>query len=183
MQNITARHRRFVEEYTGEHIGKGAASARAAGYSDRRANRTAYELLQDPDIQAMISERLNELAMSAAEALKRMTDIARGSISEYMEVENGRLVVDVEAVAEQGHLVKRLKTNDEGDVTGIELYSAQDALKTIMDAHGAFNHTQQLEHHAVDSIEVEIIGTEPDIPPAPDTTTEADREAEQEAGR
>jgi len=167
METITARHRRFVEAYTGPEMGNGAASARAAGYSETRARHTAYELLQDDDIQAMITQRLDRLSMSAAEALKRMTDIARGSIADYMQVENGRLTVDVDAVAECGGLIKRMNVEDDGTVTSIELYSAQDALKTLMDAHGAFNHRQKMDHTIGEDITIEVIGEPVDIAPPP----------------
>ena len=151
MKNITPRHRRFVQAYTGEHMGNGAAAAREAGYSESRARNTAYRLLQDEDIQRMISERMEELAMSDAEALKRLSDIARADISDFLEKktfvdehgnEREEVVVNAEAVMEHGGgIIQGFDRNGKP-----KLYDAKDALKTILDLHGAFNHDQKHEH-------------------------------------
>ena len=144
MKNITARHRRFVEQYC-EHF-YGARAAREAGYAESRDRQTAYRLLQDEDISRRIEERLDELAMSSAEATKRLGDIARVSIGDFFYVSaNGRLELDREAVIKHGELVKSLAWDQDGRPK-LKLHDAQQALKTILDAHGAFNHKQALEH-------------------------------------
>jgi phage terminase small subunit len=167
MENITTRHRRFVQLYTGEAMGNGAAAARGAGYSESRARKTAYDLLQDADIQAMITERLDELAMSAAEALKRTSDIARINAADYFEVDDqGRLYLDVSAVQEAGAQIKKITVDEDGRVE-VEFYDKQRALRDIMDAHGVFNHRQKIDHTTVDEITIEVVGDAPDIPPPP----------------
>ena len=169
MENITARHRRFVELYTGEEMGNGAAAARGAGYSETRARHTAYDLLQDEDIQAMITERLDDLAMSAAEALKRTADIARLDASDYFEVDDqGRMSLNVDAVKEAGAQIKKITVDKDGRVE-VEFYDKQRALRDIMDAHGLFNHRQQLEHTAEVGGPVRILY--PEDTPDPDTAT------------
>lgn len=50
---LTARQRRFVEEYGVDR--NGAAAAVRAGYSPRSAKQTAYELLTKPDLQAAVA--------------------------------------------------------------------------------------------------------------------------------
>ena len=159
MKNITTRHRRFVEQYC-THF-NGARAAREAGYAEKHARTQASRLLSDADISALVEERLEDLAMSAAEATKRLADIARSDISEFFRVEEGTLVLDVEAVAESGAVVQQVKLDTEGAHT-IKLYDAKDALKTILDAHGAFNHTQEFEHSGPDGKAVPLTWYDPD---------------------
>jgi phage terminase small subunit len=134
-------------------MGNGAAAAREAGYSEKRAKVTASELLDDPDIQEMVEERFDELGMSSAEAAKRMSDIARADIGQFFEVvtyekdgeEREALVLDKEAVIEHGGgLIKSISFNESGRPK-VKMYDAQKALRLIMKTHGAFNHTQEHE--------------------------------------
>jgi len=152
VKNITARHKRFVEAYC-EHF-NGAQAAREAGYAESRARITASELLSDPDISRMVEERLDDLAMSSAEATKRMADIARGDIGKFFEVveyekdgeEREALVLDKEAVIKHGGgLVKSISFNESGRPK-LKMYDAQKALRLILKAHGAYNHKQEHEH-------------------------------------
>ena len=80
------RHRLFIEEYVADARGNGADAARRAGYSKASANKQAARLLKDPDIKAAIDERLKQLTMSADEATKHITDIARTRMQDYMVV-------------------------------------------------------------------------------------------------
>jgi len=168
MKNITPRHRRFVEEYCGGAKFNGAEAARRAGYAESRANVTASELLADADINQMVEERLDKLAMTAAEATKRLADQARADISDFFSVESGRLVLDVEAVAEDGGgVISEISLSDDG-THKIKLYDAQKALVKILDAHGAFNHRQEIDVTTPDGIEVEFVGEMPDIAAPPE---------------
>lgn len=153
MKNITAQHKRFVEQYC-SHF-NGARAAREAGYAESRDRQTARDLLNDPDINAMVEERLEELAMSAAEATKRMADIARSDIADFFtyvepdddvseDAEEG-LVLNRKAILEKGGgIIQELNWGRYGPK--LKLYDAKDALKNIMDAHGVFNHKQEIEH-------------------------------------
>jgi len=152
MKNITARHRRFVEAYC-EHF-NGARAAREAGYAESRDRQTAHRLLQDEDISGMVEKRLEKLAMSSAEATKRMADIARSDIGQFFTVveyeKDGEtreaLVLDKEAVIEHGGgLVKEISFNETGRPK-LKLYDAQKALKLILKGHGEYNHKQEIEH-------------------------------------
>jgi phage terminase small subunit len=134
-------------------MGNGAAAAREAGYSQKRAKVTASELLDDPDIQEMVQERFDELGMSSAEAAKRMSDIARADIGQFFEVvtyekdgeEREALVLDKEAVIKHGGgLVKSISFNESGRPK-LKMYDAQKALRLILKTHGAFNHKQEHE--------------------------------------
>lgn len=149
MERITPRHKRFVEQFCAHF--EGARAAREAGYAESRAKQTAYDLLQDPDIKAMVEERLDELSMSAAEATKRHSDIARSDIGDFFYLEedkegNHYMVLDQKKVVEEGGgLIKEISWDRNGNPK-IKLYDAKDAQKTIMDAHGVFNHKREVEH-------------------------------------
>jgi len=153
VKNITARHKRFVEAYC-EHF-NGARAAREAGYAESRDKQTANDLLNDPDISAMVEERLEDLAMSSAEATKRMADIARADIADFFKVveytdddgnERTALALDREAVLEQGGgIIKAIHWNENGRPK-LKLHDSQRALEKILKAHGAYNHTQEHEH-------------------------------------
>jgi phage terminase small subunit len=157
MASWTDKQRRFVEEYCRDF--NGAAAARRAGYSERGAKKAANRNLNDPDIRAAVDERLERLAMSAEEATKRMSDIARGDIGQFFEVveyekelDDGTietrttLALDEEAVIENGEgLIKQVRFNESGR-PNLKLYDAQKALRLILKAHGEYNHTQEHEH-------------------------------------
>jgi len=139
-----------------------------AGYSEKTAGQMGHENLKKPEIAAAIDERLEELAMSAAEATKRLADQARADISDFFRVENGRLVLDVEAVAKDGGgVISEISLSDDG-THKIKLYDAQKALVKILDAHGAFNHRQEIDVTTPDGIEVEFVGEMPDIAAPPE---------------
>lgn len=148
MASWTDKQKRFVEEYCVDFNATQAAIR--AGYSEKTAHVSGSRNLSDPDIEEAIEERLNELAMSAAEATKRLGDIARAEIGDFFDIVeqdgNTYLTLDREALLEHGGgLVKEI-TWDANGRPKLKLYDAQKALKTILDAHGEFNHKQEHEH-------------------------------------
>ncbi|KAB7730478.1 hypothetical protein F5984_15155 [Rudanella paleaurantiibacter] len=81
---MTTKERRFVEEYI---INSNATTAAIrAGYSEKSAKYIGYRLRQNPIIAMAISERLKELFMSAEEAGKHLSDIARTRLNDYLIV-------------------------------------------------------------------------------------------------
>lgn len=136
----TDKQRRFVEEYTVDFNATQAAIR--AGYSERTAAQMGSENLRKPKIAAAIKERLDELSMSAAEATKRMSDIARADIAECFSIveheESGgrHAALDLPTLFEKGlgHLVKKVKWTKHGPT--IELYNGRKATETIMKQHG-----------------------------------------------
>ena len=112
------------------------------------AKAAASKLFTDINFSAALAERLNESHMSADEAIKRMSDIARGDIGKFLD-RMGSL--DIEAAREAGltPLIKKIKQrtvtkigkkNDDDDTEThdleIELYSAKDAIDTILKVGG-----------------------------------------------
>lgn len=79
---LTTNQRRFVEEYCKDFNATRAAIA--AGYSEKTASVTGHENLRKPNIAKAISERLDQLSLTAEELTKKTADIARGNLAEYM---------------------------------------------------------------------------------------------------
>lgn len=137
---LTDKQRRFVEEYTGPANFNASEAARRAGYSEKTAGQIGYQLLQKPSIEEAVEDRLDRLAMTADEALKRLADWARGDIGQLIEVkEDGRWSLDLEKAREQGklHLIKELSYDRDGRPK-VKMYDAKDAVKQIARAHGLF---------------------------------------------
>ena len=176
MSNLTTLQRRFVEEYCGEANFNATEAAARAGYEGNRNTLSAIgsQNLGKVKIERAISERLDELAMSAGEATKRLADIARADIGDFLEVlertdDDGNvhevLAIDHQAVLERGG----------GVIQGFDksgrpkMYDAQKALKTILDAHGAFNHKQKHEHAGNDGGPVRTVTANIDLSRFEDT--------------
>jgi phage terminase small subunit len=79
---LTPKIQRFCEEYL---IDMNATqAAKRAGYSEKTAHQSGYELLKKPEIKEYISKRVAESAMDKEEALKLVADIARSNLADYM---------------------------------------------------------------------------------------------------
>ena len=115
-------------------------AAIAAGYSEKTARQMGSENLSKPDIQAEIQRRLTELSMSADEVLMRLSQQARGDVSQFLD-QDGQ--VDMEKVRQAGYLVKKIKTTRQG--TEIELYDGQSALSLLGKTHKLFVDKTELD--------------------------------------
>lgn len=168
---LTDKQRRFIEEYTVDFSATQAAIR--AGYSEKTAGQIGYQLLQKPSISEAIEERLDRLAMSADEALKRLADWGRGSPAPFLrQTATGEVALDLSTREAQDnlHLVKRVKVREtrvDDEVTKvrteIELHDAKDAVKQIARAHGLF--IDKVEHSG------EIRGGVLRVPESPDEDT------------
>lgn len=139
---LTDQQQRFVDEYLV--CWNGAEAARRAGYSVDTARFQASRLLTNVNIRAAIDARLAEAAMSAGEVLARVTEIARGSMADFLAV-NGRGVrLDLKqaAAADKLHLVKKYSKTKQSE--SIELYDAQSALELLGKYHKLW--TDKFEH-------------------------------------
>lgn len=111
----------------------GAAAARKAGYSVKNARIAAARTLELPYIKMIINARIAESQMSADEALIRMSQHAKASITDVID-EYGD--IDWEKVHKNGHLVKSISPGKFG--TRIEIIDAQAALDKILRVHGKY---------------------------------------------
>ena len=139
----------FVNEYL--QCWNAAEAARRAGYSVKTARSYGQQLLTNIDIQEAITQRLDELHMSADEALKLLADMARGDLGEFMDA--GTLMLDLRKAKDDGRtgIIKKLKqrtitkigkNEEDEDVEihdlEIELYDKQAAIDKILKVHGEY---------------------------------------------
>ena len=146
MGSLTDKQQAFIDNYLT--CFNAAESARLAGYSERTARSIGHENLTKPDIREEIDRRVSELTMSADEALIRMTQIARGDLSQYIYSDGD---IDIEALKADGdgRLLKKYKrtrnltTRKNGDefeseTIDFEFYPADAALRDILKIHGKY---------------------------------------------
>lgn len=140
----------FVSEYLSCFNATEAYSRAYPKAKRSTAGANGHELLKKTEIQDEITKRLAHVHMSADEAIKRLADMARGDVTEFITPFGA---VDLEAVktAGKGHLIKKIKQRtitkigkkeDDGDTethdTEIELYDAQAAIDKILKVHGRY---------------------------------------------
>ena len=126
----------FVENYL--QTWNSAEAARAAGYAEGTARNQGYRLLQMPETQAAIKERLTDLHMQAEEVLARLTSMARADMLDFIN-EDGAFDMDKVKASNLGRLIKKYKINRRTiaqrdgppiveDQLEIELHDSQTAL-------------------------------------------------------
>jgi phage terminase small subunit len=148
-RRLTKKQRVFIEEYL--QCWNASEAARRAGYSERSARVTASKLLTKANIQAEISERISEKAMTADEILVRLGDMARGDLGDFMDIENMTFHLSLKKAKELGltHLIKKVKQRttirqkkdgdeEEEHWIELELHDAKDALVHLGKHHKLF---------------------------------------------
>ena len=144
---LTDKQKRFVEQYC-IHF-NGARAAREAGYSEESAKEIASENLTKPNIKNAIDLKMQELTMSAEEATIRLTNMGRGSIEPFLDIdEYGRVIVNLanDEARDNIGLIKKIKQTkkefNDGTiieiVNEIELHDAKDAILNLLKLHGKF---------------------------------------------
>lgn len=126
---LKTKPRAFVEAYLANGF-NATKAAKAAGYSEKTAYSQGGRLLKNVEIKQEIEKRLGEMTMSANEALYRLTEHAKGNLSEFIKLSPEQLKLHPQA-----HLLKKFKmTTKPGEEqrVEIELYDAQNALINIL---------------------------------------------------
>lgn len=134
---LTTKQRAFVEAYLSNGF-NATQAAITAGYSPKTARAMGSENLAKPDIKAAVEARLSAMAMSADEALYRLSEHARGDMGDFMG-----LSLDQLKKATKTRLIKKFKRTvttlaGEGESAlveekiELELYDAQMALTQIL---------------------------------------------------
>jgi phage terminase small subunit len=82
--SLSSKQRAFIEAYI--RSWNATQSALAAGYSVDSAYSQGPRLLKNAEIQAEISQRLEELTMSPAEVLARLTEHGRADIGVFFKI-------------------------------------------------------------------------------------------------
>ncbi len=176
-ETLTNKQRVFIDHYF--LCGLNATeAARRAGYGgdDNTLAAIGSQNLRKLKIKAEIDQRLNELTMSAAEVLARYTDHARGSIADFLALEESedgkasKFKIDLNKAAKAGklHLIKELTVEEEerriGPMTvttrktNIKLYDAQAALNALGKYHKLFDRALEVDWRK----EMEQAGLNPD---------------------
>lgn len=143
------KQRAFIKEYLRDFNGTQAAIR--AGYSRKSAYSIGSELLKKPEIQTAIRKDLDERLMSSDENLKRLAEMARGDMGDFMDISSMAFQLDLNKAKELGltHLIKKVRQKtittvdkngeeEETNTIEIELYDAQEALNSIGKYHGLF---------------------------------------------
>lgn len=180
---LTRKQRLFVEHYL--KCWNATEAARVAGY--KWPNKIGPRLLnKNPQIQAAITERLEEAAMSANEVLARLTQQASASMGDFLyfpeqeiKTSDGETAVVVDEpqlslskARERGQLgvikkyklktVTHIDKDDNETITewlDCELYDAQAALVHLGRYHGLWK--DRLEHDYKTAVPITIIEVEP----------------------
>jgi len=156
-------------------------AAKKAGYKSK-ANVIGSQLLANPSISAEINARIEQYTMSANEVLTRLSDIARGDLSDLMSLSPMGFTFNLLIEDEQGNripnpknkLIKRIKQkvttitgkgDEEREIieTDLELYSAQEALNTLAKHHALL--VDRTELSGKDGAPIEIKTVEILLPP------------------
>lgn len=164
-QKLTGKMKRFADEYI--ICLNGTEAARRAKYSgtDSVLAVTASKLLRNGKVLKYIDSHLDQYAMSAAEVLARLSDIARADIGDAI---NSFGAVDPQEAILRGksHLIKRVKIkhtlihDNNGDAdkeieeTELEMHSSLDALKLLAKYHNLVNRVivEDWHNEAIDLI-------------------------------
>lgn len=149
--------------------------------SYNNARSSAADILAKPSVKAEIRRRIDEMSMSADEAMLVLTDHARGDVSKFMDLSSVGWNVSLIQTDEDGNpvlgtdgkvlpkpetrVIRKLKQRvttviGKGDSedreiveTEIELYDAQAAARDILKLHGKFSDTSF-------NIDLSILSTE-----------------------
>lgn len=164
---LTGKQQAFINAYLSNGF-NATDAARQAGYegNDITLAAVGYENLRKPQIATVINERVNEAAMSANEVLARLSQIARGEVTDFLD-EDGKWDLKTARKLKKQGLLKKVKskrtskqvdTVTEGDEDSretletslvyeeveFELYSAHEALRDLGRFHKLFNDRQEI---------------------------------------
>lgn len=157
MSSLTHKQQLFVDAYL--ETFNATEAARRAGYkgNENTLSTVGYENIRKPNIREQIEQRLDESAMSANEVLRRLADMARGDMGDFIDIEGMFFNINLGKAHDMGltHLIKKVKdrvvmtSNQDGEETEthtleIELHDSQSALDKLARVHGAYNDRMDL---------------------------------------
>lgn len=130
---MTTKQARFVEEYPKDWNATRAAVR--AGYSEKTAAQMGYKLVhKSSEVREALRQRLDELSMSAEEALYRLSEQGRNVQMRYLQ-EDGTFDLAALIADGLGHLVKGTKFNAQGRLV-VEFHDAQAAIREVAKVRG-----------------------------------------------
>lgn len=134
---LTFKQRLFVAAYLGESNGNATDAARRAGYGNPDIGR---QLLRNITIRAAIDARLDGAALSANEVLARISELATGTLGDFVEVNDDdtwKVSLKKARRLRKLGLIKKLKVTKDG-ATEIELHDPQSALDKLAKFHALY---------------------------------------------
>src|SRR5262249_35153399 len=105
---LTHREQRLVDEYV-KNGGNGARAAASAGYGAARPGQSAYQLLNRPEVQRHICQRIAESRVTADEIIGTLASFMRGRIGNFYD-ESGEFSIQLAKEREIDHLLKTVTT-------------------------------------------------------------------------
>lgn len=150
---LSKRHQRVLDEYLMCWSQTNAYWKAYPKITYDSAKASAARLFADVNFLAHLEARLEEVHMSADEALQRLSDFARGDMGELMDVSSVGFNLDMAKAQEAGltKLIKKVKqrtttfiakkeSEEDREVTEleVELYSAHEAVRDVLKIHGKF---------------------------------------------
>ena len=114
---LTAKQERFCQEYLVDFNATQAAIR--AGYSKKMAYSIGWENTKKPEIVEKVSEKLKELALSAEETTKLITDIAKSSLNKYFKINKTEFTPRLKITIKE--YIKRIQKSIEFDIEFSEM--------------------------------------------------------------
>jgi len=150
ISTLSGLQRRFLVEYLSAEKPNATAAAERVGYAT--PNKQGPRLLKNPKIREAIDEYFHAYEMSAREVIARLSDQARGSLGDFLDIgEDYEPTLNLGKARREGklHLLKKFKQkkvtyinkDDEETVTEwieVELHDPQAALVHVGRYHGLF---------------------------------------------
>ena len=169
MTEITQKQFRFVQEYLIDMNGTQAAIR--AGYSPKSARNQGSRLMTNDDILSAINLAISDITMTAKEVLVRLSEIARGDIGEFLEINGTNIEINLEKVKDKDYskIIKKVKQKRnsyidkqgnivESTVVEIELYDRLDAIEMLGKYHRMFiDHPENSDKGGVPLINLERV--------------------------
>ena len=151
---MTDKQLAFVNAYIGDAHFNATEAARLAKYAN--PNQQGWRIKQDPEVAAAIKERLDQQTLAANETLSILSDHARGSLEDFLDIDGVAVRPDLAKAKKAGkmHLLKTYKYSRKSGVE-IQLYDAQAAAVQMGKHHGLF--TEKIEATVHDSSALESL--------------------------
>lgn len=141
---LTIRQRLFVEAITGKHLGNATRAAIAAGYSEKAARQTAYDLLNRPHVARAVAHTLARRNQGEAFIINELTAIATTSFDQLLRVTpDGKIVFDWQQAVEWAALgaIKELSFDPVTGEPRVKLHDRVRALEVLARIYGLMRDT------------------------------------------
>lgn len=124
---LNARQRLFVSYYLGVSSGNATDAARRAGCPHPEV--AGHRLLRNVNVRAAIDAKLDQVALTSDQILARLSEVATGGVSDFIEVtEGGFPRLDFASAKKRGKmkLLRKFKQTE----TGVEI-ETHDPIKAL----------------------------------------------------